>query len=269
MRRFSVIEFKRRNRERQSSDGAGDPEAFIAKAESILPEQSPTTALMAIDQARRALDAASTLDDVKDLRDKAEAMRIYAKQAKYSLEVQNRCAELKLRAERKAGVILGETTVKGGERHKSRRGTYERHSVLDELGISKMQSSRWQAISTIPEDIFERHVSKIKEAQTELTSASVIRLATMIQKKDLDIPKEKKRQDCAEIQGVQPGQVEVLGEEFKEAVKIMQQAIKNAKASKWQSTSKETVLKYLDLLFHVVSVDDSNGGFLLEETTIS
>ena len=160
-----MVELKRRNKEHRPPDPASDPDAFIAKAQATVTEEPPVTALMAIDQARRSLEIASTLDDVKELRDQAEAMRIYARQAKYSLEVQNRCAELKLRAERKAGIILSETTVKGGERHKSHDGTYERRSILDELGISKMQSSRWQAIATIPDDLFERHLTKTLESR--------------------------------------------------------------------------------------------------------
>ena len=225
--------------------------------------------MIAIDQARQALEAASTLDDVKGLRDKAEAMRIYAKQAKYSLDIQNRCAELKLRAERKAGIILGEMTTKGGERHKSHDGTYERHSVLDEFDISKMQSSRWQAISKIPEDIFEQHVSKIKGAQTELTSASVIRLANMLQKKDLDSPKKERGSNSSDRVGMDMKQPDIFDDEFQKAFKVMEQVIKNAKASKWQRISKETVLKYLDLLLHTVTADDSERDLAPEDTMIS
>ena len=159
-----------------------DADTFVGGAKEIEPEQTPSTALVAISQARRALEVASTLDDVKDIRDRAEAMRAYAKQAQYSLEIQNRCAELKLRAERKAGTLLSESTVKGGARHKSHDGTYERRSVLEDLGISKMQSSRWQTVSTIPDDIFEQHVAKITASERELTSASVIRIATLLKK---------------------------------------------------------------------------------------
>jgi hypothetical protein len=266
MWRYSVIELKKRHKDRRSSDQVSDPDAFIARAGTTVPDQPPTTALMAIDQARRALEIASTLDDVKELRDRAEAMRIYAKQAKYSLEIQNRCAELKLRAERKAGVILSETTVKGGERHKSHDGTYERHSVLDELGISKMQSSRWQAIAAIPEDLFERHLAKAQESKAELTSAKVIRLATMLQKKHLDSPKKEMGSNSSDRKSMDLEQPDILDDEFQKAFQVMEQAINNAKASRWQITSKETVLKYLDLLFHTVTVDESDKDLTLEDT---
>jgi len=46
---------------------------------------------------------ATSVDEVKQIRDKAEAMRVYARQAQYTLEMQNMCAEIKLRAERRLG----------------------------------------------------------------------------------------------------------------------------------------------------------------------
>jgi hypothetical protein len=47
-----------------------------------------------------------SLEDIKGIRDKAEVLRQYAAQAGAGLEAQNKCAEIKLRAERKAGEVL-------------------------------------------------------------------------------------------------------------------------------------------------------------------
>ncbi len=63
-------------------------------------------ALVHFDTARLALEKVSTVDEVKSIRDKAEALRAYARQSGQSLEMQNRCAEIKLRAERRAREIL-------------------------------------------------------------------------------------------------------------------------------------------------------------------
>jgi len=70
----------------------------------------------------------------------------------------------KVRAERRAGELLKVTTVKGGERHKLLDGTCERVSKLEDIGISKSQSSRWQAIADIPEPVFEEHIARAKDA---------------------------------------------------------------------------------------------------------
>ena len=86
------------------------------------------------------LAKAETVDDVKDIRDKAEALRVYAKQAGYGLDVQNRVAEMKLRAERKAGELLKDHGFgeHGGDRKSSSM------PLLEDLGIERTQSNRWQ-----------------------------------------------------------------------------------------------------------------------------
>jgi len=89
--------------------------------------------LVHFENAKRELQLATNVDEVKDLRDKAEALRLYMKQAGESLWMQNQCAEIKVRAERRAGELLKVTTVKGGERHKLLDGTCERVSKLEDI----------------------------------------------------------------------------------------------------------------------------------------
>ena len=89
------------------------------------------------------LDAtpARRLPDVKQIRDMAAALQQYAKQQQYSLEVQNDAAELKLRAERKAGTMLAEMGLQGGDRKSKSQGVTLK---LADLGIGRMDSHRWQ-----------------------------------------------------------------------------------------------------------------------------
>jgi len=63
--------------------------------------------------------------------------------------MQNLCAEIKLRAERKGGQMLGEMGVKAGNPQLSHDVTIS-PPKLSEMGISRKQSSRWQAIAGIP-----------------------------------------------------------------------------------------------------------------------
>src|ERR1700687_4594783 len=81
-------------------------------------EVSPVTdALAKIDVARRALAEARSVADVKDIRDKAAAIRsYYQKQRDGSLEARNYAAELVVRAERKLGELLAATVKHGGDR---------------------------------------------------------------------------------------------------------------------------------------------------------
>lgn len=138
------------------------------------------------ENARRELELARTVDEVKQIRDKAEAMRLYCKQALHSLEMQNQCAEIKLRAERRAGEMLSETEKNPGgqvehESYLSHDGT-GRIPKLSELGITRNQSSRWQKISEIPEESFEEFIETTKSKEAELTSHGALLLARDIER---------------------------------------------------------------------------------------
>ena len=138
--------------------------------------------LMHLDAARKAIQKAASVDDAKGIRDKAEALRVYAKQSGQSLELQNVCAEIKLRAERRGGEILSEMEKNPGARGKGVRFHDRTALRLTDLGISKMQSHRWQKIAGISEKEFEAFLAKRKAELKELTSVSLLRLAKEIER---------------------------------------------------------------------------------------
>ena len=110
-------------------------------------------------KAKQELALATNIDEIKEIRDKAEALRFYCKQAGESLEMQNNCAEIKIRAERRAGELLPDT-IKEGNPQLSDDMTVVK---LKDIGISRNQSSKYQQIATIPEDKFEEHIAAVKE----------------------------------------------------------------------------------------------------------
>ena len=75
------------------------------------------TQLVKWEKAKQAIIEAKSIDEVKDIRDKAEALKAYAKQHGESKEVQNDIAEIKIRAERRMGEMLKEI-----DRHESGDG---------------------------------------------------------------------------------------------------------------------------------------------------
>src|SRR5436190_24257726 len=75
-------------------------------------EGAPVNSLVQYDAARKALQAAHSVDEVRDIKDKAEAVRAYARQAG-DTEMQNWAVEIKLRAERRAGELLAEMKKAG------------------------------------------------------------------------------------------------------------------------------------------------------------
>lgn len=146
--------------------------------------------LAKLSQATTALAEARTLEEVTHIRDIAEAARTYAKAAQLGLDAQNHAAEIKLRAERKAGELLKQAKETGEIRGKGGNGSnhHEQKSQpvtfvpkLADLGISKMQSSRYQAVASLPQEKFEQHIVETKEAGKELTTADVLREAKAVQ----------------------------------------------------------------------------------------
>ena len=98
------------------------------------------------------LDTIRTLPEAKDVHDKAEALRLWAKKAGYDLQTQNEIAETAIWAAWHGGKLLREMAEKD-ERHKGHgdQKSASRHGspILKDLGISWNQSSRWQAIAAV------------------------------------------------------------------------------------------------------------------------
>jgi hypothetical protein len=139
----------------------------------------PSNQLVFLDEAAQLLDKARSFDDIKAIRDKAEAVRIYVKAAKMGLELQNRAAELKLCAERKAGTFLSTLRLQGGDRRsKGHRDPLK----LEDLGVSRNESKRWQLASTVPECEFRQYLNSKTSLGEEVTAAGLLKLARYLRK---------------------------------------------------------------------------------------
>lgn len=137
--------------------------------------------LAVLSRASVALSQAKTLAEVKGIRDKAEAARCYAKSAVLGLQIQNHAAELKLRAERRAGEILSQMELSHGGRPGKNRS--QDATGLAELGVNKSQSSRWQREAQVPIELFERYLALANSSGREVTTQGVLRLAAVVRKR--------------------------------------------------------------------------------------
>ncbi len=115
--------------------------------------------LIRYDAMCSAIAEAHAVDEVKDIRDKALALENYAKQAR-NMDAENQAKAIRLRAERKAGELLKETSKRGRPEKRSSRPT------ISEQGISKYQSANWQALADVPIDDFERELAQPETAST-------------------------------------------------------------------------------------------------------
>lgn len=164
-------------------------------------------ALTRYDAACRAVAEAKSVDEAKELRDKAEAMRVYARQAgNHQLQVD--AAEIRMRAERRLGALIRlqwKTEGKASGRPKISSGTEQISKItLASVGVDRKLSSRAQKFAAIPEAEFEAMLGGWREriefenerVTTNLLKAGAKNLSRM--EKEVALA-EKIRASAAEI----------------------------------------------------------------------
>ena len=113
----------------------------------------------------KAIADCHSVDEVKGLRDKAKALEVYAQQAQ-NFEAERKACEIRIRAERRAGVLL-KGMKQCGQRHNGRGNNQPKLESpcttstpqLSDLGITRDQSSKWQQLANVPTEEFERAVN--------------------------------------------------------------------------------------------------------------
>lgn len=143
--------------------------------------------LVKLDQARQLLADCQSIKEAMEFHDLAEAARHHAKIQGLSLESGNYATEIKIRSERRMGEILKNTPKNGGGRpQKTGIGgdTGFQQPTLSDIGLTKVQSSRFQAVADIPEEVFEKHIAETKAEQKELTGAGIQKLAKELKNKE-------------------------------------------------------------------------------------
>jgi hypothetical protein len=125
---------------------------------------STVTALVRYDTMCSAIAAAYTVDEVKDIRDRAAALEHYSRQA-HNVEAERQCCEIRLRAERKWRQLYD-----AGEKAKGTRGQLsgregsggplvappeENERALSDLGVTKRQAADWAKLAALSDQEFE------------------------------------------------------------------------------------------------------------------
>ena len=116
------------------------------------------TALVTYDAARTALAKATTIDDAKDIRDKAEALKAYARQ-RNNVEMERWVAEIRLRATVRIGELSAELeTAQGTRKDKHSNGAVTKLEALQAAGLTKMAASRAERLAENHEAV-ERYIA--------------------------------------------------------------------------------------------------------------
>ena len=136
------------------------------------------TELIRYEAACRALYEAKSVDEVKDMRDKAAALKAYARQAK-NRQLEIDAAEIRMRAERRIGELmeyqrqtlgLNKGAAGLGSNQHQVRVIEQPAPTLAEAGIDKNLADRARKMAAVPEEKFEAALGEWREKVQEETA---------------------------------------------------------------------------------------------------
>jgi N6-adenosine-specific RNA methylase IME4 len=136
-----------------------------------------------LQRARQLLAQAQTLPEILKVRNTAKAYEQYFRGAEQSREIAKDAAEIRLRAERKAGEVLAEMAEKGERMRRQNVKSQGVTSTLDDLEITRMQSHRWQEIAKVPEEVFEEYIEEAKKSESHELTTSALRTVAKFHRK--------------------------------------------------------------------------------------
>jgi hypothetical protein len=169
----------------------------MSQTTTSLAVHSPSTADL-ITNARHALAEAKTLPDIRRVIEAASVAADAGRRAAKLAEAQglaadvvrdaeaaaNDAAAVRIEAQAKAGELL-RAMAKRGERSSGRTYLESQRATpaqkLEDLGVSKSESSRWQQVAAVPADTREAYVEDTKEAGGEVTTSGLLRHAEQSQ----------------------------------------------------------------------------------------
>jgi len=132
--------------------------------------------LAMLGKAERMLAEATTIDEVKHIRDTAEAARGYSKKIGLCQDITIHAAVIKVNAERKLGQLLKTAELaKGapGNQYTGKKVDWSHDATgpirLKQLRVTKSESSRAQQIATLPAATFNHYGKECVESRQELT----------------------------------------------------------------------------------------------------
>lgn len=122
--------------------------------------------LVLISEAERQLELATDIVDVLNFRDKIIALKEIVRVQRATYEIQQRVTLLRIKAERKAGYWLIENPLRSST-----------VTSLDDLEITKNESSRFQLFASVPDNKFNGWVDERMSRGWDLTISGLVAYA--------------------------------------------------------------------------------------------
>jgi len=131
------------------------------------------TELVRYDAACRAIAEAASIDEVKDIRDKAVAMRAYARMAK-NFDMEAEAAVIRLRAERRVGeMIEAQKTTVGLNKGAAKKRGLPDNPRLQDSGIDKNLAHKARTLAGMSQQQFDDVVDKTRKAVNKASNTAV------------------------------------------------------------------------------------------------
>lgn len=127
--------------------------------------------------AKQQLLAIQDIETGVEYLNKVKGIEAWAKAEKKDAELQNLIAEQKLRTQRILGNLLKESNIYKGAATQSKDTTALK---LSDIGVTRDQSSAFQKIASLPQEIFEEEIATAKEEtnrRIELTTSRMVQAA--------------------------------------------------------------------------------------------
>ena len=138
--------------------------------------------LMLRDEAQKQLAQITTIETGIEYLNKVKAIETWAKAEKKDAILQNAIAEQKSRTQRILGNLLKDSNIYKGAATRSKDTTALK---LKDIGVTKDQSSAFQKIASMPEELFEQEIAQAKDESNkriELTTSRLLKAAKQYEK---------------------------------------------------------------------------------------
>lgn len=144
---------------------------------------SDTSVTAVADTLTQAVAHANTIDDIKRLDARISAIVTLAEKARAKIPVLNKIVAVRLRAQRKMGVLFSRIARSDGGRPREnstpRETSYQ--SACFRTGTSPATAQRYQKAATVPDDLFEVWVQGMTAGWMEISLTALCKLADEIE----------------------------------------------------------------------------------------
>lgn len=173
---------------------------------SLVPRdlKSEDGALSRLEEMKGQIAHVTDLWTAKETWGVLKGLEQYAKSLNATLRLQNTIAEVRLRMERRAAALIKEHKIRPGNPQLSSTSTIGKTPVLSDFGINRNQSSTWQRVLSVPEEVFDAYIQQCMDDEAEITRSGVLNLFR------LEKRARKKEKLKEEIAATPPGTDEMM-----------------------------------------------------------